>query len=183
MAAFIGLTNVSHLFNSAPDRASTAATCWQNCRQNAFVPQLFRATTALIEALTRSDYSLSTPQAVDLFRRGKSGCSWMLYDIGRAARSPRPTANRLGASHRPRSVFVALRYALNSTVLQRDPPRYRWLSLSLFNAAPRSGRNLGVIAAESRLQRFEAGDGRDFIQNPLVFRRDDFPFPIFKEVS
>ena len=116
-------------------------------RQNAIVPQLLSRDPALIEALTRSDYSLSTQRLIS-FVEEIGAASLMLYDIdGRTVAAT--DRNRLGASHRQE----ALRS--NSTVfsvIPRDTGGYRFFYSRRIHEA---GTNLGVIAAEVDLQRFE----------------------------
>ena len=121
-------------------------------RQNAIVPQLLSRDPALIEALTRSDYSLSTQRLIS-FVEEIGAASLMLYDIdGRTVAAT--DRNRLGASHRQEAYFVdALRS--NSTVfsvIPRDTGGYRFFYSRRIHEA---GTNLGVIAAEVDLQRFE----------------------------
>jgi two-component system C4-dicarboxylate transport sensor histidine kinase DctB len=121
-------------------------------RQNAIVPQLLSRDPALIEALTRSDYSLSTQRLIS-FVEEIGAASLMLYDIdGRTVAAT--DRNRLGASHRQEAYFVdALRS--NSTVfsvIPRDTGGYRFF---YSRRIQEGGTNLGVIAAEVDLQRFE----------------------------
>jgi len=121
-------------------------------RQNAIVPQLLSRDPALIEALTRSDYSLSTQRLIS-FVEEIGAASLMLYDIdGRTVAAT--DRNRLGASHRQEAYFVdALRS--NSTVfsvIPRDTGGYRFF---YSRRIQEGGANLGVIAAEVDLQRFE----------------------------
>lgn len=121
-------------------------------RQNAIVPQLLSRHPALIEALTRSDYSLSTQRLIS-FVEEIGAASLMLYDIdGRTVAAT--DRNRLGASHRQEAYFVdALRS--NSTVfsvIPRDTGGYRFF---YSRRIQEGGTNLGVIAAEVDLQRFE----------------------------
>ncbi|GLO78466.1 two-component sensor histidine kinase [Sulfitobacter pontiacus] len=121
-------------------------------RQNAIVPQLLSRDPALIEALTRSDYSLSTQRLIS-FVEEIGAASLMLYDIdGRTVAAT--DRNRLGASHRQEAYFVdALRS--NSTVfsvIPRDTGGYRFFYSRRIQDG---GTNLGVIAAEVDLQRFE----------------------------
>ena len=121
-------------------------------RQNAIVPQLLSRDPALIEALTRSDYSLSTQRLIS-FVEEIGAASLMLYDIdGRTVAAT--DRNRLGASHRQEAYFVdALRS--NSTVfsvIPRDTGGYR---VFYSRRIQEGGTNLGVIAAEVDLQRFE----------------------------
>ena len=121
-------------------------------RQNAIVPQLLSRDPALIEALTRSDYTLSTQRLIS-FVEEIGAASLMLYDIdGRTVAAT--DRNRLGASHRQEAYFVdALRS--NSTVfsvIPRDTGGYRFFYSRRIHEA---GTNLGVIAAEVDLQRFE----------------------------
>ncbi len=121
-------------------------------RQNAIVPQLLARDPALIEALTRSDYSLSTQRLIS-FVEEIGAASLMLYDIdGRTVAAT--DRNRLGASHRSASYFVdAIRS--NSTVfsvIPRDTGGYRFF---YSRRVQEGGTTLGVIAAEVDLQRFE----------------------------
>ena len=121
-------------------------------RQNAIVPQLLSRDPALIEALTRSDYSLSTQRLIS-FVEEIGAASLMLYDIdGRTVAAT--DRNRLGASHRQEAYFVdALRS--NSTVfsvIPRDTGGYRFF---YSRRIQEGGTNLGVIAAEVDLQWFE----------------------------
>ena len=121
-------------------------------RQNAIVPQLLARDPALIEALTRSDYSLSTQRLIS-FVEEIGAASLMLYDIdGRTVAAT--DRNRLGAAHRMEPYFVdALRS--NSTVfsvIPRDTGGYRFL---YSRRIQEGGSTLGVIAAEVDLQRFE----------------------------
>ena len=121
-------------------------------RQNAIVPQLLSRDPALIEALTRADYSLSTQRLIS-FVEEIGAASLVLYDIdGRTVAAT--DRNRLGASHRSEAYFVdALRS--NSTVfsvIPRDTGGYRFFYSRRIHEA---GTNLGVIAAEVDLQRFE----------------------------
>jgi len=121
-------------------------------RQNAIVPQLLSRDPALIEALTRADYSLSTQRLIS-FVEEIGAASLMLYDIdGRTVAAT--DRNRLGASHRQEAYFVdALRS--NSTVfsvIPRDTGGYRFF---YSRRIQEGGTNLGVIAAEVDLQRFE----------------------------
>ena len=121
-------------------------------RQNAIVPQLLSRDPALIEALTRSDYSLSTQRLIS-FVEEIGAASLMLYDIdGRTVAAT--DRNRLGASHRQEAYFVdALRS--NSTVfsvIPRDTGGYRFF---YSRRIQEGGTNLGGIAAEVDLQRFE----------------------------
>jgi two-component system, NtrC family, C4-dicarboxylate transport sensor histidine kinase DctB len=121
-------------------------------RQNAIVPQLLARDPALIEALTRADYSLSTQRLIS-FVEEIGAASLMLYDIdGRTVAAT--DRNRLGASHRMEPYFVdALRS--NSTVfsvIPRDTGGYRFF---YSRRIQEGGATLGVIAAEVDLQRFE----------------------------
>ncbi len=121
-------------------------------RQNAIVPQLLARDPALIEALTRSDYSLSTQRLIS-FVEEIGAASLMLYDIdGRTVAAT--DRNRLGAAHRMEPYFVdALRS--NSTVfsvIPRDTGGYRFF---YSRRIQEGGSTLGVIAAEVDLQRFE----------------------------
>ena len=121
-------------------------------RQNAIVPQLLSRDPALIEALTRSDYSLSTQRLIS-FVEEIGAASLMLYDIdGRTVAAT--DRNRLGASHRQEAYFVDALQS-NSTVfsvIPRDTGGYRFF---YSRRIQEGGTNLGVIAAEVDLQRFE----------------------------
>ncbi|MBA98960.1 MAG: ATP-binding protein [Sulfitobacter sp.] len=121
-------------------------------RQNAIVPQLLSRDPALIEALTRADYSLSTQRLIS-FVEEIGAASLVLYDIdGRTVAAT--DRNRLGASHRQEAYFVdAIRS--NSTVFSVIPRSTGGYRFFYSRRIQEGGTTLGVIAAEVDLQRFE----------------------------
>ncbi|KKN18148.1 hypothetical protein LCGC14_0958610 [marine sediment metagenome] len=121
-------------------------------RQNAIVPQLLSRDPALIEALTRADYSLSTQRLIS-FVEEIGAASLVLYDIdGRTVAAT--DRNRLGASHRSEAYFVdAIRS--NSTVFSVIPRSTGGYRFFYSRRIQEGGTTLGVIAAEVDLQRFE----------------------------
>lgn len=121
-------------------------------RQNAIVPQLLARDPALIEALTRSDYSLSTQRLIS-FVEEIGAASLMLYDIdGRTVAAT--DRNRLGSSHRLEPYFVDAVRA-NATVFSVIPRSTGGYRFFYSRRIQEGGATLGVIAAEVDLQRFE----------------------------
>lgn len=121
-------------------------------RQNAIVPQLLARDPALIEALTRSDYSLSTQRLIS-FVEEIGAASLMLYDIdGRTVAAT--DRNRLGSSHRLEPYFVDAVRA-NATVFSVIPRQTGGYRFFYSRRIQEGGATLGVIAAEVDLQRFE----------------------------
>ncbi|WP_372989383.1 sensor histidine kinase [Sulfitobacter sp.] len=121
-------------------------------RQNAIVPQLLARDPALIEALTRSDYSLSTQRLIS-FVEEIGAASLMLYDIdGRTVAAT--DRNRLGSSHRLEPYFIDAVRA-NATVFSVIPRQTGGYRFFYSRRIQEGGATLGVIAAEVDLQRFE----------------------------